>query len=55
MQEPLSVPVFSTLSPNCIAQSLQNLHVEKTCNILSKRHEIMVHIAVDVKGIPGTF
>jgi hypothetical protein len=32
MQKPLSMPLVAPISPNCIAQPLQNLHVEMTSN-----------------------
>jgi hypothetical protein len=34
MQKPLSLPLVAPLPPNFIAQHLQNLHVDMTCNIL---------------------
>jgi len=32
MKKPLSLPIVATFPPNCIAQPLQNLHVEMTIN-----------------------
>jgi hypothetical protein len=39
--------LVAPIPPNCIAQPLQNLHVEMTT--LSRRYELMVHQTVDVK------
>jgi len=49
MQKPLSLPLVTPFPPNCIAQPLQNLHIEMTINSLSRPYEIMVHHTVDVK------
>jgi hypothetical protein len=48
-QEPLSLSIVAPLHPNCIAQPLQNVHVEIISNILSGWYELMVHQIVDVK------
>jgi hypothetical protein len=42
-------PRVSPLPPNCIAQPLQNLHVEMTNNTLYNRYELMVHQTIDIK------
>jgi hypothetical protein len=47
MQKPLSLPLVAPFTPNCMAQPLENLHVEMTINRLSKRYELMVHHTVD--------
>ena len=49
MQKPLSLPLGAPFPPNCIAQPLQNLHIEMAINSLSRRYELMVHHAVDVR------
>jgi hypothetical protein len=49
MQKPLSLPHAAPLPPNCIAQPLQNLHVEMTSNTPSRRYELTVHQTVDLK------
>ena len=46
MQKPFSLPIVAPFPPNCIAQPLQNLHLEMTYN---RRYELMVHHTVDVK------
>jgi hypothetical protein len=51
MQKPLSLPLVTPLPPNCIAQPLQNLHVEMTSNTLSMQYELIVHRTVDVKKL----
>jgi hypothetical protein len=48
------LPFVAPLPPNCIAQPLQNLHVEMTSNTMSMRCELAVHQTVHVK-VPGTF
>jgi hypothetical protein len=40
----------SAIPPNCIAQPLQNLHVEITSNTLSRRYELKVIQTVNVKN-----
>jgi hypothetical protein len=47
MQKPLPLPHVAPLPPNCIAQPLQNVHIEMTSNTLSRRYELMVHQIVD--------
>jgi hypothetical protein len=49
MQKPLPLPLFPPLSPNCIPQPLQNVHIEITSNALPRRYEPTVHEIVDVK------
>jgi hypothetical protein len=49
MQKPMSLSFVAPLTPNCIAQPLQNLHVEMTSNTLSRRYELMVHQIFDVE------
>ena len=49
IQKPLSLPIVAPFLPNCIAQPLQNLHVEMTINSLPRWYEIMVHHTVNVK------
>ena len=49
MQKPLSLPLVPPFPLNCIAQPLQNLHVEMTINSLSRWYELMVHHTVNVK------
>jgi len=49
MQKPLSLPLVAPFPRNCIAQPLQNLHVEMTINSLSRQFEIVVDHTVDVK------
>jgi hypothetical protein len=39
----LSLPIVAPLPPNCIAQTLQNLHVEITSDGLSWWYELMVN------------
>ena len=49
MQKPLSLPLVAPFPSNCIAQPMQNLHVEMTINSLSRQYELMVHHTVDIK------
>lgn len=49
MQKPLSLPIVSPRPPNCVAQPLQNLHMEMTSNALSGWYELIFHQAVDGK------
>jgi hypothetical protein len=44
MQKPLSLPLVTPLPTNCIAQPLQNLHVEMTSNTVQ---------AVQIHGAPN--
>jgi hypothetical protein len=45
-----TVPVLvAPLPPNCIAQPLQNCHVEMTSNTLPRLYEVMVNQTVNVK------
>jgi hypothetical protein len=55
MQKPLSLPIVAPLPPNCIAQPLQNVHIEMTSNSLSRQYEIVVHQTVDVKEFRELF
>jgi hypothetical protein len=41
--------------PNCIAQPLQNIHVEMSTNSLSSGYELTVHQTADVKELFGNF
>jgi hypothetical protein len=55
MHKPLSLPLTFLLSPNCIAQRLQNLHVKMASIVLSKRYKLMMHQSVDVKEFRELF
>jgi hypothetical protein len=55
MQKPLFQPLVLPLPLNCIAQALQNLHVEMTSNTLSRRYELMVHQTINVKEFQELF
>jgi hypothetical protein len=49
MQKPLSLPLVAQLPLNCIAQPLQNLHIEMTSIALSRRYELMMHQTIGVR------
>jgi hypothetical protein len=55
MQKPLSLPLVTPLPRNCIAQPLQNLHVEMTSNGLFRKYELMMHQTVDFKEFQKLF
>jgi hypothetical protein len=55
MQKPLSLPLVAPLPPNFMAQPLQNLQVEMTSNILSRRYKLVVHQTGDVKEFRDLF
>jgi hypothetical protein len=49
VQKPLSLLDVALLAPNCIAQSLKNLHAEMTSNTVFGRYEPMAHQTVDAQ------
>jgi hypothetical protein len=55
MQKPLSLPLVTPLPPNCIAESLQNLHVEIASNTLCRWYEHTVNQTVKVKDFRELF
>jgi hypothetical protein len=55
MQKPLFLLLVTSLPPNSIAQPLQNLHIEKKGNVLSRWYELIMHQAVDVKEFRELF
>jgi hypothetical protein len=49
MHKPLFLEFDAPLSPKCIAQNLQNLHIETVSNTVFRRYELMVHQTAAVK------
>jgi hypothetical protein len=49
------LPPAVSLPPNCIAQRLQNLHIEMTSNTLSMQNELIVQQNINVKTFQELF